>query len=381
MTRQHTSSLLAFCFLALATLAMLAGQTLAPAGASAAPRTTQSVSVQVLPQLASTGVSPQPAAVALSTVTAVFSPVVVGRTAILQAKDGKQWVEVARSVQDGAGRVSFNAPYLRSGTPATYRVVAPKDTSGAEVTSATARTDAWGSPILSDEFSGTALSAPWDHRYQGYDVPSRRCSKTDASAARVGGGVLALSVIDDPARDDLCTFTAGGQEQSTFYRLNGHVGTQGRFAYKYGVAAARVRFQEARGQHGAFWMQPAGTGYGAEIDVIEWFGTGSVGLVTGVWDYTSGTQTRVAGGVVPDQASYGTDWAGTYHVFSVEWTPTEYVFRIDGREVLRTTAGVAQTEEYLILSLLVANYEANKLPSPDSLPQSMNVDWVRVWQR
>jgi beta-glucanase (GH16 family) len=142
-----------------------------------------------------------------------------------------------------------------------------------------------------------------------------------------------------------------------------------------------MKFQDARGQHGAFWMQPAGAGYGAEIDVIEWFGTGSYGLSNGAYDYSSGTATRTSGGPIADQASYGSDWAGTYHVFSVEWTPTEYVFRIDGKEVLRTTAGIAQTEEYLILSLLVSNYEANKLPSAASLPQTMNIDWVRVWQK
>lgn len=142
-----------------------------------------------------------------------------------------------------------------------------------------------------------------------------------------------------------------------------------------------MKFQDARGQHGAFWTQPAGTGYGSEIDVIEWFGTGSSGLGSGVWDYSSGTQVRAAGGALENQASYGSDWAGTYHVFSGEWTPTEHVFRIDGKETLRTTLGVSQTEEYLILSLLVSNFEAKNLPSTDALPQTMNVDWVRVWQQ
>ncbi len=119
---------------------------------------------------------------------------------------------------------------------------------------------------------------------------------------------------------------------------------------------------------------------GAEIDVIEWFGTGSSGLASGVWTYGGGAQARAAGGTIADQAAYGTDWAGTYHVFSVEWTPTEYVFRIDGRETLRTSAGVSQTAEYLILSLLVANFEALRI-TPDALPQTMAVDWVRVWQQ
>ncbi len=268
-------------------------------------------------------------------------------------------------------------PYAWRGLPATYRVMARSSAELPEVTSARVRTDAWGTPILSDEFSGTALAAPWDHRIQGYEVPSRRCSRTDPRATAVGGGVLSLSVIDDPDRADPCTFTNNqGVQQSTFYRLNGHVGTQGRFAFKYGVAAARIRFQDLRGQHGAFWMQAPVVESGAEIDVIEWFGTGSSGLSSGVWTYSGGTQTKVAETPPGDDALYGSDWAGTYHVFSVEWTPTEYVFRIDGKEVLRTTAGVSQTEEYLILSLLVSNFESLRVTSPDQLPQTMAVDWV-----
>ena len=374
----------AFLALASTLLAVLLGAVSAPPS-WAAPKPTapaQSVTVRVLPQLAATGTAPEPAAVALTTVTAAFVPASAGRGVSLEVQDGKRWVRSAGGVQDASGGVAFNAPYVWRGAPATYRVVAPKVGSSAQVVSAGVRTDVWGTPILSDDFSGTVLAAPWDHRIQGYEVPSRRCSRTDASATRVAGRVLELSVIDDPARDDACTFVdSKGVQQSTSYRLNGHVGTQGRFAYKYGVAAARIRFQEARGQHGAFWMQAPVPDSGAEIDVVEWFGADSSGLGSGVWTYSGGVQTRAAGGTIANQAAYGSDWSGTYHVFSVEWTPTEYVFRIDGRETLRTTAGVSQTEEYLILSLLVANFEATRLPSPESLPQTMSVDWVRVWQK
>lgn len=380
MSRRPLLPLVA-CLLAVVALLLGSGAR-TPSFAAPKPRpASQSVAVRVLPQLAATGLTPEPASAAQTTITAAFSPVVPGRRASLEVLDGKRWVAFASATQDAGGRALFNAPFSYRGLPATYRVAAVSTTDLPAVTSAQARTDAWGTPIFSDEFSGTALAAPWDHRVQGYEVPTRRCSRTDARATSVAGGVLSLSVIDDPDRDDPCTFTnAQGVEQTTFYRLNGHVGTQGRFQYKYGVAAARVRFQEARGQHGAFWMQAPVVDDGAEIDVIEWLGTGSQGLVNGVWDYDGGVQTRVAGGAIADQAAYGTDWAGTYHVFSVEWTPTEYVFRIDGREALRTTAGVSQTEEYLILSLLVSNFEALRI-TPDALPQTMSVDWVRVWQR
>lgn len=375
------SRLLALLGSTAVTLALLAGSpSAARPSAPAAP--TQTVSIRVLPQIAAAGASPESADAALGTVEAAFAPAAAGRPVVLEVKSREKWAAVATTAQDSVGRVRFNVSVTYGGTPATYRVMAPRTAAWREVTSLAVGAGSWGSPILSHEFAGTALPAVWDQRIQGYEVPSRRCSKTDPRATAVGGGVLALSVMDDPAREDLCTFTNGkGEPESTFYRLNGHIGTQGRFSYKYGVAAARVKFQDARGQHGAFWMQPAGTGYGAEIDVIEWFGTGSSGLGSGVWDYSSGTQVRAAGGALADQASYGSDWAGTYHVFSVEWTPSEYVFRIDGKETLRTTAGVSQTEEYLILSLLVSNFEAKNLPSPDALPQTMNVDWVRVWQR
>lgn len=340
----------------------------------------QSVSLQALPQLADPGATPRPAAVALTTLDASFAPVVPGRVSILEVKRGRDWVEVARGSQDLTGRSIFQAAYANNGTPETYRVVAARTSSYQQATSGTVSTSAWGVPIFSDEFSGTALSWPWDQRYQGYEVASRSCSKTDPRASVVGAGVLSLKVLDDPERDDVCNYTVNDQPLSTFYRINGHVGTHGRFAYRYGVAAARIKFQGPRGQHGAFWMQPQGTG-GAEIDVIEWFGTISKGLASGVWDYSSGTPVRKAGGFIDNQPAFGSGWAETYHVFSVEWTPTEYIFRIDGKVSLRTTAGVSQTEEYLILSLLVSNWEAANLPSPDSLPTSMDVDWVRVWQK
>ena len=63
------------------------------------------------------------------------------------------------------------------------------------------------------------------------------------------------------------------------YRLNGHVVPNGHY-FRYGVLAARIKFQPRHGQHGSLWMKPASprappTGKGgAEIDVIEWFGDG-----------------------------------------------------------------------------------------------------------
>jgi hypothetical protein len=67
-------------------------------------------------------------------------------------------------------------------------------------------------------------------------------------------------------------------------------------------------------------------------------------------------------------------------VFSVEWSPTAYVFRIDGRETNRITTGISGVAQYPILSLLSSDYELKKLKGEQNLPQAMSVDWVRFWQ-
>ena len=94
------------------------------------------------------------------------------------------------------------------------------------------------------------------------------------------------------------------------YRLNGHVMTNGHF-FRFGVLAARIKFQELQGQHASLWMQPAisesttdsGTG-GAEIDVIEWFGDGvkNGGLASFIYMLTEDGPKKVGGWIEdPDQ--------------------------------------------------------------------------------
>jgi len=64
----------------------------------------------------------------------------------------------------------------------------------------------------------------------------------------------------------------------------------------------------------------------------------------------------------------------------VEWTPTEYVFRIDGRETWTTTEGISHHPQFLILSLLSSDDELAALGGEDDIDEYAYVDWVQFWQ-
>ena len=350
------------------------------------PNAPQQAQLTMHPQIAQPGNRPAHADAALSAMTASFRPVRPGREVELSQKRGGAWETVDTGLQDRRGAVEFSAPYGSANAAHVYRVTAVANEELPEEVSAPARTDRWGQPTFDDGFEGDALGASWSHRLQGYsEESSRACSRADPRAARVSDGFVRLSTLVDPDRQGE---SCGTDEGPFDYRLNGHISTEAGRSFTYGTFAARIRFQDLRGQHGAFWMQPLSqlategdpADTGAEIDVIEWFGEGQAqgGLTSFVY-YRPDADGEQVGGFIKNPGQYGDDWGDRFHVFSVEWTPDAYVFRIDGQETFRTSEGVSGRPQFMILSLLSSDYELPFIEEED-LPQHMDVDWVRHWQ-
>ncbi len=356
----------------------------------------QTVTMNVLPPVSQPGFTPARPSEAWTAVAVTVTPAASGRTVRLERRSGRSWKVVADAATDARGLAELSVATYASGSPVTYRATAAAFQGLPALTSTSAVSTRWGAPDFVDEFSGTALGAAWSHRGQDYNAAGlRRCSKGSPQAVQVASGTVRLSVIRDPARSEQCTaYRANGDVIGDFsYRLNGHISTAGQQDLTYGVVAARIRFQQPPGQHGAFWLQPSvpvpgatsAADGGAEIDVVEWFGAGlpSGGLSASVYYPTSSGQAK-AGGWIANLGSYlggkNDSWWSRYHVFSVEWSPSGYVFRVDGRETWRTSLGVSERPEYLILSLLSSDYELPGLGGEDRLPQHMYVDWVQFWR-
>jgi len=153
-----------------------------------------------------------------------------------------------------------------------------------------------------------------------------------------------------------------------------------------------MKFQQNPGAHAAFWLQPRGllpfgtTPWGAEVDVVEWYGAkdGKPRLSSAVHAPSPSGEKIQYGGHVSKPHRFLTarpdSWWRNYHVFSVEWTPTEYIFRISGHEVWRTDQGISHNPEFLILSMLSSDFELPEAANLQGLTQTASVDWVKVWQ-
>jgi beta-glucanase (GH16 family) len=347
------------------------------------------VSIAVLPPVRDPSTTPDRSSDAHAVVTVTVRPRKAVRLVELQRRVGLTWRTVAAKRSRG-GEARFSvAP--RTGTA--YRAVLP-----ARAGWAAARSDVavsrWGAPDFVDEFDGAALGPAWEHRIQFYNPwGGRACSKGSPSAVGVSDGVLRLSSMPDPAAQGTCAATdASGRPLGQFpYRLNGHISTQHSHDFLYGVAAARMRFPRSLGQHAAFWLQPRGlldtgpTPWGAEIDVVEWYGAhkGQQRMASAVHAPMPDGSKRQIGGHIRDPhrflATRSDTWWDRYHVFSVQWTPQEYVFRIDGHEVWRTRDGVSHVPEFLILSMLSSDFELPYVGS-DPNPRTAEVDWVAFWE-
>lgn len=343
---------------------------------------TQRATLSLSPGIAQNGRTPASPDAASLLGTVSFSPVRTGRAVVVQRRaPGQRWDTVLRARQDARGQVSFVRDDKLGARPYTYRAFAAAGAVLPRVLSNAASSAVWRL-AFEDRFGGASLDrAKWDYRHLGLLQGSRLHAQSDRSAVHVGGGALTLQVRRNPHR------RAG-------YYYNGHISTEGTFAFRYGYAAARVKFQRGQGQHGGFWMQPQSAlapygspaRTGAEIDVAEFFGAGYPrgGMASYVYTYPSRNKTVKSGDVLPAAAKAlrgrSDSWWSRYHVVSVRWTASGYIFRIDGVDTWRHFAHSSHRPQFLLLSLLSSDWELPQLDR-STLPVSMKVDWVRVWQR
>jgi beta-glucanase (GH16 family) len=236
--------------------------------------------------------------------------------------------------------------------------------------------------VFRDEFNGTTLDPRWWRSGMWWDPQGGGTIDTNNEQEWYSPGNLSV-------RDGLLNLTATRQTSHhggrTYQYLSG-MATTGptadgtpKFDFRYGYVEARMKLPKGRGLWPAFWTlngRPPGR-WPPEIDIMEVLGD----------DPTVAYQHYHYGPQNTDEQWGGpttvTDLSSGFHTFGVDWSADAIRWYVDGRQVLAYTARSDITAEpmYLLLNLAVGGDWPGSPDASTRLPATMQVDWVRVWQR
>ncbi len=206
----------------------------------------------------------------------------------------------------------------------------------------------------------------WSENWSTRQSVQSGIARADASCARVVNGEMVVSVKSDP-------------ENPGKY-LTGHIGTQGDAEFTYGYFETKAKFPTLRGAHSAFWLQTTEDYIPgqAEIDAVECFGRATIWHNVywrepgqGAGEFTSAKLPHDLG-KQPAQA----EW----HVYAVDWRPEGYYFYVDGNLVNTITTGLSDRPKFLVLSILIKDFETEFLDPGRLKDYKARFKYVKVWQ-
>jgi beta-glucanase (GH16 family) len=167
--------------------------------------------------------------------------------------------------------------------------------------------------------------------------------------------------------------------------------TLGKFSRTYGRFEARIKVPHGQGMWPAFWM------LGDDIDKVGWPACGEIDIMENIGKEPTVIHGSIHGpgyvGSTGIEAPYTLPgkqrFADDFHVFAIEWDPNSVSFLVDQDLYVRRTRAdlkpgwkwVFDKPFFLILNLAVGGDCPGNPDSSTVFPQSMLVDYVRVYQK
>ena len=235
--------------------------------------------------------------------------------------------------------------------------------------------------VWSDEFDGPAGQLPdmnswqfdtgtnWGNDQLEYDTDRPENVSLD------GFGRLAITAREESYREQDYT--------------SGRIKTQDLFEHAYGRFETRIQLPVGQGIWPAFWLlgsdiDDVGWPICGEIDIMEYRGqepTVVLGSVHGP-GYSGGDAISLRYDLVGDRFDAG------FHVFSIKWSPDRIVWSVDDVPYFSVTPGdipdgmdwVFDHPFFIILNVAVGGSFVGSPDSTTVFPQTMLVDWVRVYR-
>ena len=169
----------------------------------------------------------------------------------------------------------------------------------------------------------------------------------------VDNGVLKITALEE---------SFGGRDYTS-----GRIKTENKFDFQYGRIEARIKLPYGQGMWAAFWM------LGANFSTVGWPECGEIDIMEMVGG-TNGDNTLPSGILADD-----------FHVFAVEWNEQKITAFIDDIQYFEIDITPAELSEFhnnffIILNLAVGGTWPGPPDATTVFPQTMEVDYVRVYQ-
>jgi len=241
----------------------------------------------------------------------------------------------------------------------------------------------------SDEFSAPDSSAP-DPRKWTYDIGGKGWGNQELEYytkrkenARIENGNLVITALRE-------TYT--GADGVTRDYTSARLKTQGLFTQAYGRFEARIRIPEGQGMWPAFWM------LGENIPSARWPKCGEIDIMENVGKEPGAVHGSLHGPSAERPTSdltaifslpAGQSFTDDFHLYAIEWEPDIVRFYVDAN--LYATFNSSQWPAggkwvfdhpfFIILNLAVGGNWPGGPDASTKFPQSMLVDYVRVYTK
>lgn len=191
---------------------------------------------------------------------------------------------------------------------------------------------------------------------------------------RVDNGFLIITALEEPFEG--ANYTSG------------RIVTKGLFDQQYGRFEARIRLPYGKGMWPAFWL------LGANIDQVGWPQCGEIDIMENAGSQPSVVSSAVhgpgynAGRAILKKYDFKDERVDTkFHIYGIEWGPGYINFYVDDA-LYHTITPEDVTGEwvfdngpfYILLNLAVGGVFDGPPNAETVFPQTMIVDYVRVYQ-
>jgi beta-glucanase (GH16 family) len=240
----------------------------------------------------------------------------------------------------------------------------------------------------SDEFNGTDGSRVDTSKWvtetggNGWGNQELEYYTTRPDNAFQQGGNLVIKAIQEKY-----TGKDGVTRDYTSARLK----KEGKFSQKYGRFEARIKIPQGQGIWPAFWMM------GDDIGKIDWPKCGEIDIMENIGKEPTLVHGTIHGpgysgdkGIgsqfsLPDNARFADD----FHIYAVEWEPKAIRFYVDDHlygtrtpaELPKGTKWVYDHPFFMLLNVAVGGSWPGNPDATSQFPQTMLVDYVRVYKR